>query len=173
MTCQACGQRPATTHIKHIVNGQLTETHLCAHCAKKQGYGNILGDWSGFGSLLGGLLGEVPSQEVKRCPGCGASFAEISKSGKIGCAQCYDTFRGQLLPVIRRIHGAAQHVGKAPGGSALRVTDPNRQMVASPRQAAKADLEEKRRQLKEAIETQNFERAAVLRDEIKEAEQNG
>lgn len=132
-----------------------------------------MGEWNGFGSLLGGLLGDAPSQEVKRCPSCGASFGEISKSGKIGCAQCYDTFRNQLLPVIQRIHGAAQHMGKIPGGSALRVTDPNRQMVASPRQAENPELEEKRRQLKEAIDTQDFERAAVLRDEIKEAEQNG
>ena len=56
MMCQSCGQRTATTHIKTVINGQLTEAHLCSQCAKKQGYGNMLGDWSGFGSLLGGLL---------------------------------------------------------------------------------------------------------------------
>ena len=66
MLCQNCGQRPATTHIKQLVNGQLTEAHLCAHCAQKQGYGGILGDWGGFGSLLGGLLGEAPAQQVVR-----------------------------------------------------------------------------------------------------------
>lgn len=169
MTCQVCGQQPATTHIKHIVNGQLTEAHLCAACAKKQGYGHLLADWGGFGSLLGGFLGEAPAQEVKRCPGCGASFSEISKSGKIGCAECYKTFRGQLLPVIHRIHGAAQHKGKVPGGSALRVMEPNRQLVA----VEESPIDEKKRLLKKAIEEQNFEEAAVLRDQIKEMEQNG
>ena len=125
MLCQSCGQRAATTHIKSMVNGQLTETHLCAQCAKKQGYGHILGDWGGFGSLLGGLLGEVPAAEVKRCPGCGASFGEISQTGQIGCGECYQTFRAQLLPVIQRIHGAARHKGKSPGARPCGCRTPN------------------------------------------------
>lgn len=170
MLCQQCGQRTATTHIKTVVNGQLTEAHLCPECAKKQGYGHLLGDWGGFGSLLGGLLGEPAATEEKRCPGCGASFRQISKSGQAGCAECYSTFRAQLIPVIQRIHGTVQHKGKSPRGSALRVTDQNRQLAAVPQPSK---LEEKRRLLQKAIETQDFEQAAVLRDQIKELEQNG
>ncbi|WP_322174684.1 UvrB/UvrC motif-containing protein [Acutalibacter caecimuris] len=179
MLCQRCGQRPATTHIKTVVNGQLTESHLCGECAQQQGYGGMLGEWGGFGSLLGGLLGDAPAQEVKRCPGCGASFGEISKSGKIGCAACYQTFREQLRPVIQRIHGAAQHMGKSPGGSALRVVSQEHRLAVGPggqaagTQGQSTGLEEKRRQLQEAIKAQDFERAAVLRDEIKEAERHG
>ncbi len=171
MLCQMCGQHPATTHIKTIVNGKLTQAHLCADCAKKQGYGNLFADWgSGFGSLLSGFMGSAaPARQVTRCPGCGASFEDITRSGKIGCAQCYHTFRGQLLPIIQRIHGTAQHKGKVPGSSALRVTDPNNKIVA----VEETPLEEKKRLLKQAIETQDFERAAVLRDEIKELEQHG
>ncbi len=169
MICQVCGQRTATTHIKTLVNGQLTEAHLCAECAQKKGYSSMLSSWNGFGSLLGGLLGEVHPQEIKRCPGCGASFREISQTGKIGCAQCYSTFRSQLLPVIQRIHGAAQHKGKMPGGSALRVAEPNHQLVA----VEESPMEEKKRLLKRAIEAQDFEQAAVLRDQIKEMERNG
>ena len=171
MLCQNCGQNTATTHIKTVVNGQLTEAHLCSECAKKQGYGHILGDWGGFGSLLGGLLGEPPAVEEKRCPGCGASFRQISQSGQVGCAECYHTFRSQLIPVIQRIHGTAQHKGKSPGGSALRVADQNRQLAAVPQ--ANTEIEEKKRLLQKAIETQDFEQAAVLRDQIKELEQNG
>lgn len=171
MLCQMCGQHPATTHIKTIVNGKLTQAHLCADCAKKQGYGNLFADWgSGFGSLLSGFMGSAaPARQVTRCPGCGASFEDITRSGKIGCAQCYHTFRGQLLPIIQRIHGTAQHKGKVPGSSALRVTDPNNKIVA----VEETPLEEKKRLLKQAIEVQDFERAAVLRDEIKELEQHG
>lgn len=171
MLCQMCGQHPATTHIKTIVNGKLTQGHLCADCAKKQGYGNLFADWgSGFGSLLSGFMGSAaPARQVTRCPGCGASFEDITRSGKIGCAECYHTFRGQLLPIIQRIHGTAQHKGKVPGGSALRVTDGNNKIVA----VEETPLEEKKRLLKQAIETQDFERAAVLRDEIKELEQHG
>ena len=171
MLCQMCGQHPATTHIKTIVNGKLTQAHLCADCAKKQGYGNLFADWgSGFGSLLSGFMGSAaPARQVTRCPGCGASFEDITRSGKIGCAECYHTFRGQLLPIIQRIHGTAQHKGKVPGSSALRGTDPNNKIVA----VEETPLEEKKRLLKQAIETQDFERAAVLRDEIKELEQHG
>lgn len=171
MLCQMCGQHPATTHIKTIVNGKLTQTHLCADCAKKQGYGNLFADWgSGFGSLLSGFMGSAaPARQVTRCPGCGASFEDITRSGKIGCAECYHTFRGQLLPIIQRIHGTAQHKGKVPGSSALRVTDTNNKIVA----VEETPLEEKKRLLKQAIEVQDFERAAVLRDEIKELEQHG
>ena len=171
MLCQMCGQHPATTHIKTIVNGKLTQAHLCADCAKKQGYGNLFADWgSGFGSLLSGFMGSAaPARQATRCPGCGASFEDITRSGKIGCAECYHTFRGQLLPIIQRIHGTAQHKGKVPGSSALRVTDTNNKIVA----VEETPLEEKKRLLKQAIETQDFERAAVLRDEIKELEQHG
>ena len=171
MLCQMCGQHPATTHIKTIVNGKLTQAHLCADCAKKQGYGNLFADWgSGFGSLLSGFMGSAaPARQVTRCPGCGASFEDITRSGKIGCAECYHTFRGQLLPIIQRIHGTAQHKGKVPGSSALRVTDTNNKIVA----VEETPLEEKKRLLEQAIETQDFERAAVLRDEIKELEQHG
>ena len=171
MLCQMCGQHPATTHIKTIVNGKLTQAHLCADCAKKQGYGNLFADWgSGFGSLLSGFMGSAaPARQVTRCPGCGASFEDITRSGKIGCAECYHTFRGQLLPIIQRIHGTAQHKGKVPGSSALRVTDTNNKIVA----VEETPLEEKKRLLKHAIEVQDFERAAVLRDEIKELEQHG
>lgn len=171
MLCQMCGQHPATTHIKTIVNGKLTQAHLCADCAKKQGYGNLFADWgSGFGSLLSGFMGSAaPARQVTRCPGCGASFEDITRSGKIGCAECYHTFRGQLLPIIQRIHGTAQHKGKVPGSSALRVTDTNNKIVA----VEETPVEEKKRLLKQAIEVQNFERAAVLRDEIKELEQHG
>ena len=54
MMCQRCGQRAATTHIKTVVNGQLSESHLCSVCAKEQGYGHLLSEWNGFGGLLSG-----------------------------------------------------------------------------------------------------------------------
>lgn len=166
MICQSCGKKTATTHIKTIVNGKLTQYHLCADCAREKGYGSLFGGWNfDFGSMLGGLIGSDRKEEqVLRCEKCGSSFEEIAKTGKIGCADCYRTFRRQLMPVVQRIHGTTRHKGKAPGGSALRIADSVGQMVAA------SPLEEKRRQLQKAIEAQEFERAAVLRDEIKELE---
>lgn len=175
MMCQNCGQRTATTHIKTVINGQLTESHLCSQCAKKQGYGHMLSEWNGFGSLLGGLLSGAQETQEKRCPGCGASFRQISHSGRIGCAQCYDTFRSQLIPVVERVHGTARHRGKVPGGSALRVQEQNRQLmnVEEQKSARLSEIAEKKRQLQKAVEAQDFEQAAQLRDQIKELESNG
>ena len=173
MICQSCGQNTATTHIKSIINGQLTELHLCGECAQKQGYSPYSPSMWSFGSLLGGLLGssQQDKADVRRCPAFGASYQEIARSGQLGCAQCYQTFRAQLLPVIQKIHGSARHKGKSPGGSALRV--PEKSPLAVTNEQKLSPLQEKKRELKRAVEAQDFERAAVLRDEIKEMEQNG
>lgn len=170
MLCQNCGKKTATTYIKTIVNGRLTQYHLCSDCAKKMGYENIFSDFGlDFGNMLGGLIGGIPGEQVPRCEKCGTTFEEISKTGKLGCAECYRTFRRKLVPIIQRIHGTTKHKGKGPGSSALCVADPHHQIVT----VKETPLEEKKRLLKQAIEAQNFEQAAVLRDEIKEMEQHG
>lgn len=171
MICQSCGKKTATTHIKTIVNGKLTEYHLCSDCAKENGYGSLFSGWGlDFGNMLGGLIGNArQSSQVQRCEKCGSSFAEISKTGKLGCADCYKVFRGQLLPVIQRVHGTTVHKGKAPGSSALRIADNKSQLVS----VKESPLDEKKRLLRQAIESQEFEKAAVLRDEIKEMESRG
>jgi protein arginine kinase activator len=168
MLCQNCGKNTATTHIKSVVNGMLTEYDLCDECAREKGYTNFFKDigWD-FGNLMGGFIGSQPSRtSVQRCPKCGASFAEISESGKIGCAECYTFFRERLMPTVSRIHGTAKHKGKIPGTSALRIVEP-----AGKISVIRVDqLEKKRALLKAAIEKQDFEQAAVLRDEIREME---
>lgn len=167
MTCQNCGKRTATTHIKTILNGRLSERHLCAECAAQLGYGGLFsGLGNGLGSLLGGLAGPT-EEEGLRCPGCGMRFAEFSKTGMLGCAQCYQSFRKQLLPTIQRVHGTALHKGKHPGSSALRVREEPGAMVALD------PIAEKKRQLQQAVEAQEFEQAALLRDEIREMEHHG
>lgn len=171
MLCQACGKKTATTHIKTVINGKLTEYHLCSDCAQQKGYGDLFSNWGmDFSNLLGGFIGnEFAPTKAARCPTCGASFEEITQSGKIGCADCYKAFREQLLPLIQRIHGTSRHKGKVPGGSALRISGGQHQMMP----VKESPLDEKKRLLKQAIEKQDFETAAVLRDEIKEMENNG
>ena len=166
MICQSCGKNNATTHIKTTVNGKMTELYLCPECAREQGYTHLFEDW-GFNSLVSGLMGgTAPQRQVPRCPSCGASFEEISRSGKMGCAACYNAFRKELAPIIQRVHGTTRHKGKVPGGSALRVADPNQKLVAVETTLA----DEKKRLLQKAIEAQDFEQAAVLRDEIRDLE---
>ena len=113
--CDKCGAQNATTHVKTIINGELTEYDLCSACAHKLGYTNVFADFeSDFPSLLGSFFGNVlPARtQSTRCEFCGTTYAEIANSGHVGCANCYSLFADRLNPSIVRIHGNAAHCGK-------------------------------------------------------------
>lgn len=162
MLCQSCGQNQATTHIKTIVNGELAEISLCRECAQKLGYNSFFGGFGmDFDKFLGSLMGGGRIQKnKKRCECCGSTFEDIAKSGKVGCANCYDIFYDDLLPSIQRIHGKTVHIGKLAksAGSEVKV---------------KSTIAKLKEELTQAIKEQEFEKAAKLRDQIKELEAQG
>lgn len=160
MRCQQCGLRPATTHIRTSVNGVQQEQMLCSECAAKQGYHGLSSWFTGglLGSLLKNDLSGTTAAGAIRCTRCGISFEEIAHSGKVGCADCYRQFREKLTPTVERLHGKADHLGKIPN--------------QKPDEPQKSKLEELKEQLAKAIETQEFELAAQLRDQIREMEGN-
>lgn len=165
MLCQSCQKKQANTHIKSIVNGELTELMLCSDCAEKMGYGNVFSHMFDIGSLMSGFMGEPSTSALaaeQRCPMCGSTFSSISKSGRVGCATCYDVFYDRLLPSIKRIHGNTVHTGK-------RAAIPAEESAA-PAVNKVSDL---KKQMQSAIDNQEFEKAAELRDKIKELEQGG
>ena len=165
MLCQNCGKNEATTHIKQIINGDMAESHLCSDCASHLGYTDM---FSGFGlnlsELFGGFLGDMmPSLttgKTQRCAKCGTSFEEIVRDGRVGCADCYTTFYDRLLPSIQRIHGKAKHSGKKPVEAVRQDVKPKEKT----KQEIIADLE---KDMQKAVNEQNFEQAAIIRDEIK------
>ena len=170
MLCEKCGKNEATIHYSEIVNGKKTEMALCADCAKEMGISadpfDGFGDIFGTGSLLSNFFGNALSSPTRRssaaerrCPVCGASMYEIQKLGKVGCAECYTTFRNELLPTIRRIHGDVKFKGASPASP---VND----------EAAKKarELDSLRDELSAAIKNEDFEHAAQLRDKIRELE---
>ena len=169
MLCQNCSKTRATTHIKRIINGETTEQHLCAACAKRLGLDDFFDDFSlSIPNIFAGFFGDtaplLSGRQTERCPSCGSSFEEIVRTGMVGCADCYKTFYDRLLPSIQRIHGRARHAGKRPPQAVL--TEQNE--TAAPQEPTREDqiaaLEE---QMRQAVESQNFEQAAVLRDNIK------
>ena len=158
MLCQNCNSQNATTHIKRIINGKKEEMYLCQHCANELGYNDIISNMN-LGSFLGNFLGASTDIQkslagVERCEMCGSSYSDIVSLGKVGCANCYDKFYDKLIGSIENIHGRAKHVGK--------VT--NKAYV--PEQESTVD--KLSRLLKQAIDEQNFEKAAKLRDKINE-----
>ena len=165
MLCEKCGKRQATTHIKKSINGVYEEHHYCSECAAENGVSafpslGAFGEGGLFGSLLGLPFSKAPSTRADslRCPSCGTSFSEISESGRVGCAKCYDTFRKQLLPTIERIHGKASHCGKTP------------EKEISEQDKKQKEIDKLKAELAAAVEAQEYEQAAKLRDEIKDLE---
>ena len=167
MLCQNCGKNEATTHIKRIINGDATESHLCSECAAATGGIDFFSDIGlSLNDFFGGFLSDSapalsPSQGsgTVRCQKCGCSWQDISREGKVGCSDCYRTFYNKLLPALKRIHGRVHHDGKA-----LSQPEPNPEVLR------KQKIESLKEELKKAIDEQRFEDAAKLRDEIKEEE---
>lgn len=164
MLCQNCQKREATTHIKKIINGEAAESHLCTQCAHSLGYDGFFDNFSlSIPNFFSGFFGDSPfalsATKNERCEKCGSSFDDIIRTGMVGCAGCYEKFFDRLLPSIQRIHGKSKHAGKAP----LRKANKSEVKVKTTADA----IAEKEAEMKKAIESQNFEQAAILRDEIK------
>jgi protein arginine kinase activator len=157
--CDKC-DKPATIHLTEIVNGQKIEKHLCEDCAESEGItikANIP-----ISQLLEDFVlqtvseGEDSSSATLKCDVCGMTFAEFRDKGQLGCPNDYEAFSEQLLPMIARAQdGHTQHVGKTP-------------RRAGEAQEKQMTILRLRSQLKQAITAEQYERAAQLRDEIKQ-----
>lgn len=163
MKCEKCGKNVATTHIHSVINGEVTEIHLCGYCAANNGINKF--EHLGLMNLLATVfddstLNPKSIDNATKCETCGATFADIASCGLIGCPDCYKTFSKQLTPTLRRIHGNTGHIGKIPSSSA-------------PRLSTVSKIDELKRRLQDAIKTENFELAATLRDRIREMEGRG
>lgn len=156
MVCNSCGQNEATIHLTEILNNQMVEIHLCETCAEQKGadfkvhfdFNKLLASLADFGTALkseaeGGLV----------CSSCGMTTEEFARTGRLGCATCYQSFEKLLLPLLKRVQRDIQHVGKVPE-------------QAPPAAKRSANLRDLQGRLQKCIETEDFEGAADLRDKI-------
>lgn len=155
MKCQNCHDNEATVHWTDIVDDKKIERHLCEDCAREQEIPiQKPVTLSGF---MHQLLQQKVSQEFggaqKACPVCGMSYFEFRASGRLGCPNDYDVFKEGLMPMLERLQEDVRHSGKVPerAGGNLK---------------AQNDLIRLRRQLERAIQREDYEKAAALRDEI-------
>jgi protein arginine kinase activator len=158
MLCCICKEKEATVHLTQIAGDKMQKVDLCEECAKTKG----VNDPTGF-SLADLLLGLGASQEIEqagggtglKCPACGFTQADFKKAGRLGCPECYQTFAEPLEGLLKTMHKGTRHVGKAP---------------ESLRQSRDLSdrLKNLQKKLTKAIEEEDFEAAAILRDEIKQ-----
>ena len=168
MICQKCGKNPANSHIHTVINGIVNDMYLCSSCAaanKAASFGNS-DLFEMFSSLLENE--KSPKKELKKCELCGATIEDIRKSGRVGCSDCYKVFKTELEPTLLRLHGRANHIGKRPKTAQKPQKNvPVKESKSEPPIDEVATLKE---QLKKAISEENYEQAAVIRDEIKKRE---
>ena len=156
--CQLCHEAKATVHITDTVP-EKREQHLCEDCAEKEGV--IIKQHQSTSEILKQFIEHktgLSSTADITCPRCGSTFREFQVKGQLGCPHDYEAFKSVLGPLIERAHeGATQHVGKVPA-------------TADAILQKQVGLLQLRRELQDAIDQENYEFAASLRDRIKDLE---
>ena len=165
MKCQHC-EKPATFHITELTDEEVQELHLCEEHARTYLTPAEPIDPSTAQTLAGALaqqlqLGQTAEDlarlDQQSCPVCGITFYEFRNQGRLGCPHDYICFERELEPLVVNIHGASEHKGKRP----------KRSPVAS---QVQTELIRLRREMKDAILNENYEKASELRDEIQRIE---
>jgi protein arginine kinase activator len=160
MTCEVCQNENATVHLTQIINGKMQKIDLCEKCAKEKG----VADPAGF-SLADMLLGLGAADEMKSsgsaeelvCPQCGFTQPDFKKTGRLGCPQCYVTFSEGLGVILKDMHKGISHKGKVPSRAARAEMFQNK-------------LKSLHQELQAAVQSENYEVAASLRDQISNLE---
>jgi len=161
MICNVCGQNEATIHLTEILNNQMMEVHLCEACAEQKGadfkshfdFNKLLASLADFGAEL-----KPDRASALVCKDCGMTYEEFGKTGRLGCANCYQTFEKLLTPLIKRIQRDTKHTGKAP----LKTTGEVKQAL---------ELRELQERLRKSVQSETFEEAARIRDRIQELQE--
>ena len=168
MKCQQC-DKPATFHITELAGGKPQELHLCEDHARQYltqsttepssvgQMASVLAQHMMQKMQVGQTAQELAELDQQACPVCGITFYEFRSQGRLGCPHDYVAFHPQLEPLILNIHGETEHVGKVP----------RRAPKGSERRTQMIRL---RRDLKEAVDAERYERAKELRDEIRKIE---
>ncbi len=170
MLCERCKQREATVHLTEIIRNEKTEVHLCDHCARDMGLSSHGG---GFSLTVSDMMSFLDAKEMtdmvdsNTCATCGWTLIDYKRTGKLGCADCYSFFKESLTPILAGYHGSTYHIGKMP----LKYIEHRKSKgmidVVRSKNVATLSLHDLEKMLEIAVQNENYEEAAKLRDEIK------
>lgn len=169
MLCDICHKKEATIYYTEIINGKKREQHFCEECAAKyssyRSANPVSGEETSADRMIFGLLQELEPQDQEDqteslvCPNCGLTYEEFSKDGQFGCEQCYFSFQSLLNKNLRSIQGSDTHTGKRPKEYLLEA----KRLVNGLSQLDRLSI-----QLQQAIELEEYEEAAKIRDQIRD-----
>lgn len=163
MLCQFCQKRVANVHFTQVINGNKTELYLCEQCARDKGQSSFGSPFSVNNFFSGIMEGGKDSDyralevDVQQCDKCGMTYREFQKIGKLGCDNCYSIFGERIKPLLKRLHGNIEHTGKVPGRVSRELSSIK-------------EIEALKELLNKAILSEEYEKAAELRDKIKALE---
>ena len=158
MNCEHCGERPAEVTLTEMesLDEEMKTLHLCQACAALKGVGT-----GAAGAPIADLLAHLGGSEEREfasdaeaCEYCGTRARDFRKTGRLGCPQCYAFFESQLRELLRRVHGSSQHLGKVYVTAAVDMDDTETRIATL------------KRRLERAVEVEDFESAAAIRDQI-------
>jgi protein arginine kinase activator len=162
MRCDRCGNDEAVVQLTTVKENESQVRHLCPACAADEGVEVAATQSSAplveFLAQIGQSVGEEASA-LGRCPSCGLTPAQLRQSGRLGCATCYTHYQHHLRALLRRLHGGTQHIGKA-----VLPPDPEEE-------DRRVKVDNLRRSLRIAVDAEDFEHAAALRDQIRRIEE--
>jgi protein arginine kinase activator len=155
LKCNLC-DADATVHLTQIVNNKIHKVDLCESCAQKKGVTN--GDGFSLADLIskGNFHASIEDSALK-CPRCGFTVADFRRIGRMGCPECYTTFRKLLLPALEDMHPGLNHQGKVPERSLTSVE-------------IRRQVDQLKEALNQAVAREAYEDAADLRDQIRKLE---
>ena len=162
MKCEKCKNSEASIHFTQVKDGKVVSLNLCPECAEKFGMKGAKFDSSQQPAFAPEAKSDVLSELVESkseageqaCPFCNSSLDDIKRTGRLGCGQCYYTFEKQIDVLLRRIQGSSFHVGR-------RSSKPDDQIYSD-----QILIRELKKKLNDAVKSEDYEKAAGLRDEI-------
>ncbi len=190
MLCEQCRKREATVKYVEVVNGVKTEHNLCGVCASQLDIGPFSAVFEGeisLASLLSGLLGIQDTEKNDGrfaeviCPNCGTTYENFVETSRFGCSDCYSVFGPLIGENIRHLQGSECHVGKRPdyvireetaraqarASEAVKGADTKEEQAQLPELTKEEQIRLLQARIKDALRREEYEEAAVLRDEIR------
>ncbi len=184
MNCQNCGENEANIRYTQIINGVKKQMNLCEKCAEELGIDDMNFNMPiSFSSFLGDMLDmyddttSIISPRTLTCKKCNMSYDDFLQTGKFGCENCYETFKNNLDPLLKNIHGANRHIGRIANimedvknfqpTNNLKKDEKVKEDIIENKKSENSKLKELQERLKTEIREERYEDAAKTRDEIR------